>query len=130
MNWIKCSERQPSKSGGYLVTALGMDYLTNKLYYFVDYISYYTGRPFGDEDKSYYGWQTTSDVVAVVAWNDEELEPYKPPTGLQTVEVYIEGVEDDVEVFSKINTAITKAVEEEGYTVGALTSSWKEGGDK
>ena len=120
MNWIKCSERQPSKSGDYLVT-----YKEDGAYY-VDYVCYYVELPYADADE-YYGWQTMSDVVA---WNDEILEPYKPTTGLQTVVVHIEGVEDSVEVFSRINTAITKAVEEEGYTVGVLTSSWKEGGDK
>lgn len=115
MNWIKCSERQPSKSGNYLVTVrYGIKY------YGVEY------QPFCiSYDKQH--WLTTKEIVA---WNDEEIKPYEPPTGLQTVVVHIEGVEDDVEVFSKINTAITNAVEEEGYTVGALTSSWKEGGDK
>lgn len=120
MNWIKCSDRQPSKSGSYLAT-----YKIGGAYY-VDFISYYK-MLWDDEDDGYNGWATRNDVVA---WIDEELKPYKPTTGLQTVVVHIEGAENSVEVFSRLSTAITNAVEKEGYVVGVLSSSWKEGGDK
>lgn len=64
MNWIKCSERQPSKSGDYLVT-----YKEDGAYY-VDYICYCVENEcFGD------GWKTLKDVVA---WNEKEIKPYKP----------------------------------------------------
>lgn len=66
MNWIKCSERQPSKSGSYLAT-----YKVEGAYY-VDFIKYYK-VPWEDESDGYDGWATMSEVVA---WIDEELEPY------------------------------------------------------
>ena len=115
MNWIKCSDRQPSKSGSYLAT-----YKIGGAYY-VDFISYYK-MPWEDEDDGYNGWATMNDVVA---WIDEELEPFYEQTGTQTIVVTIENVPNNTIESSRLNNIIIEAIEREGYTAGIPSSTWK-----
>lgn len=111
MNWIKCSERQPSKSGSYLVT-----YKKEDGAYDVDYINYYANLPWNDKD-GYDGWGTLNDVVA---WNDEEIEPYKPMRyhSRRYIREKWEGLKWDVENALDIyNTVDDKITDEEISTV-------------
>lgn len=127
MNWIKCSERQPSKSGDYLVT-----YKEDGAYY-VDYITYYTTLPWSDKD--YDGWATMYDVVA---WNDEILEPYKPMVfhSRRYIREKWEGLKHDMENVLRIydteedkitDEEISKVKREMRYYVDAIMKEVEKG---
>lgn len=105
MNWIKCSERQPSKSGIYLVTVKVSGY------YIIDCISYYTTPLWFDEGNN--GWTTKHEVVA---WNDEEIEPYKPKVycSRRYIREKWEGLKHDMENVLRIyDTEDDKITDEE-----------------
>ena len=120
MNWVRCEERQPDKSGSYLITYEDKDLLGN-VEYSCDICSFYT-EDSDEEHDEFSGWQT---VAKVVAWNDEEIVPFYEQTGTQTIVVTIENVPNNTIESSKFNNIIIEAIEREGYTAGIPSSTWE-----
>lgn len=71
IKWIDCRDREPNKSGDYLVTVQDRYENMDETFRTVEVCSYYTTD--GDGENEYKGWQTESEVIA---WGDLNLEVY------------------------------------------------------
>lgn len=71
IKWIDCKDREPNKSGDYLVTVQDRYGNMGETFRTVEVCSYYTTD--GDGENEYKGWQTESEVIA---WSNLNLEVY------------------------------------------------------